>query len=285
MSTKSKPQTLRYKVSLLINRISKALFGDEFFLRKKIKPFIIGFLRLKFRKGFPIKIGGLQTVLFDPTFYFANWENFGGGHNSGFEECVQEACDSNCFLDIGAHIGLYSIPIAIKSNSTKVFSFEPANFNYSMLQKHIKLNKLSNVEAFNVLVGEQADNAIPFLEDDTGINPMNSLADVSKTKGNITTTKEMIRLDDFCKEKGIKPEVMKIDVEGAEIKVLKGSMETLKACKPKIFLSLHPRHIKALGDSTDEITNICQELGYKILTIDGASNEDFHDNEVLLQPI
>jgi len=284
MNVKTKPQTLRYKLSLFINRLSKTFFRDEFFLRKKIKPFIIIFLKLKYKRGFPVNIGGMQRVLFDPTFYFANWENFGGGHNSGFEECFTEAIKSSVFMDIGAHIGLYSIPIALRSPTTKVYSFEPAIFNFNMLSKHIMLNKLDNVEAFNVLVGETKSDTVAFLEDDTGINPMNSLADVSKTKENITTHKSMIQLDDFCRSKNILPEVMKIDVEGAEVQVIKGALETISKCRPKIFLSLHPKHIKALGDNTEDILKIFSELDYRIETYDGRDNSNFRDNEVLLIP-
>ncbi|MCP4914398.1 MAG: FkbM family methyltransferase [Oligoflexia bacterium] len=284
MSIVKKPQTYRYRLSLFVNKVSKSLFNDEFYLRKKIKPFLIGFLKVKYRKGFPVNIGGVQQCLLDPVFYFANWENFGGGHNSGFEECVQEATKSNVFFDIGAHIGLYSVPIALKSKNTKVVSFEPATFNFNMLNRHVSLNNLSNVKVYNVLVGESEDKKVPFLEDDTGINPMNSLADVDKTEGNSTNYKEMIQIDSFCERENIYPDVVKIDVEGAEVLVLNGAKKAFSKSRPKIFLSLHPKHIQQLGGKLEDIHSFAQELDYKITTIDGQDNMDFHDNEVLLAP-
>lgn len=283
MAMSKTDKTLRYKLSLFVNNVSKSLFKDEFYLRKKVKPLLMVALKFKYAKGFPVKIGGKVECLLDPTFYFANWENFGGGHNSGFEECVNEASQSKVFFDVGGHIGLYSIPIAkLQNDNGVVHTFEPASHNYKMLKKHVALNSLKNVSLNNVLVGAEANDNVAFKEDSTGINPMNSLADVDKTEGNDIISKKMIKLDEYCKENQIYPNVMKIDVEGAEVQVLKGAMEVIKKSSPTIYLSLHPKHIVSLGDSMSDITDILNEVGYKCTTIDGRDNSDFHDKEALL---
>ena len=231
-------KTLRYKLSLFVNSVSKSIFNDEFYLRKKIKPFLMVGLKLKYSKGFPVKIGGKVECLLDPTFYFANWENFGGGHNSGFEECVNQASESKVFFDVGGHIGLYTIPIAKMQNGKGVVhTFEPASHNYKMLTKHVSLNSLKNVTLNNVLVGTEASENVAFKEDSSGINPMNSLADVDKTEGSDIISKKMIKLDEYCEKNQVYPEVMKIDVEGAEVQVLRGAKEVIRKSSPTIYLS------------------------------------------------
>ena len=273
-SSKTK-KTLCYRLGLFANALSKLLFKDEFYLRRKIKPLLIGALRARYKSGFPVSIGGVQNCLLDPTFYFANWENFGQEHNSGFSKCVKEATRFKCFFDIGAHIGLYSIPIAKMAPKLKVVSFEPSQSNYNMLKNHIQLNKLSNITCYNVLVGQEKRNDILFHEDESGISAMNSLASIDKVKGYSKNMKSMIQLDSFCDEHNLYPDVMKIDVEGAEVQVLKGAIKIISKVRPQIFLSLHPNHIKSLGDGLEDITKFCNKCDYKIL-IDAKQTVTVH---------
>ena len=102
-------------------------------------------------------------------------------------------------------------------------------------------------------------------------NPINSIVKFDQNKNYKKEKLKKITLDSFCIKSGLIPEVIKIDVEGAEINVLKGAQNTLKKHKPIIYLSIHPRHIKELGSDVNELIILIDEIGYKI--------EDFEGNK------
>ena len=71
----------------------------------------------------------------------------------------------------------------------------------------------------------------------------------------------------FCIPPSI-PDVIKIDVEGSELNVLQGAKNILTQYKPIIFLSVHPEHLKILGQKTIEINNFLEKHEYKIYYTD-----------------
>ncbi|PCI29368.1 MAG: hypothetical protein COB67_04235 [SAR324 cluster bacterium] len=277
------PKTARAKVAYVVNEFSRTFLKDPEFMRKTVKPVVLAGLKLLFgRRGIKVNIGGQGEVRMSPIFYFSNWENFGGQHNKGYASCVQ-ACDGKqIFLDIGAHIGLYSLPISKRlSKDGRIFAFEPSSVNYKTLQDHIHMNQADSIIPLPHLVGAISLDQVDFYEDTDQISPMNSIACTSKTPIKVTRKKQ-ISVDEFCQDMKIIPDVIKIDVEGAEIEVLKGAKKTLREHDPKIFLSVHPVHIKALGKTLDDLASIIEEIGYIPQTVEGKDNSDFHENECLL---
>ena len=68
--------------------------------------------------------------------------------------------------------------------------------------------------------------------------------------------------DLLCNKLSFRPDAIKIDVEGHEVKVLRGLTDILKSCRPSIFIELHPSMIEAEGDTLDEIANLVNDLGF-----------------------
>lgn len=78
--------------------------------------------------------------------------------------------------------------------------------------------------------------------------------------------KDTITIDSFIKKENIKVvDVIKIDVEGAEFKVLKGMSECLKNFKPRLLIEIHPYYIVNVeGDSLKDLCNLIENKGYNI---------------------
>jgi hypothetical protein len=77
---------------------------------------------------------------------------------------------------------------------------------------------------------------------------------------------------------------MKIDVEGAELHVLKGSVKILSQYKPTIFLSVHPRHIAESGGSIEELERFITKIGYLVFNLDGNTVRPAELSEYLVSP-
>jgi len=219
-----------------------------------------------------------------PDFYFSKWESFGDRHNNGYQRCI-DACDSiNCFIDIGAHIGLYTLPISKKLSSYgKVYAFEPSISNFRYLLHNVRYNNLHNVTCVNKLVGQKNIDHVKFYDSVESVSALNSVANVQKPDANFDIVSvPQITLDTFCNTNAVYPDVLKIDVEGAELNVLLGAKNIIKHSQPIIFLSVHPEHLFKLGSSVDELVLEINNQNYSIYNIDGTCADVLDFGEYIL---
>lgn len=241
---------------------------------------------LRFTPAGPVshRIGAYGPFKMNPSFAFSDFAHWGGGPNRGFAACIERCRDKDCVLDVGAHIGLVTLPASqALAAGGRVFAFEPAAANASMLKEHLRLNQIDNVELITALVGAEERSAVPFYEDDqpTGIN---SVVAGDKQAGFTETRRRQVSLDGFCLARGLQPDVIKIDVEGGEIDVLEGGRTVLLRYRPVIFLSVHPAHLEALGQSTEALAALIDALGYDCHDIEGGPAGDLQLDEYLLLP-
>lgn len=134
------------------------------------------------------------------------------------------------FLDLGSFMGYYACFASKYFNKDlKVYAIE-SNKQYSnYIKKSLKENKLENVEVVNEILSDKEENLFVYKE---GVYK-------SKKEDNNSAGIKSITLDKVCLEKKIIPELIKIDVHGAEGKVLMGSEYILKNLVKVILLELH----------------------------------------------
>lgn len=242
------------------------------------------FRTLGLRRPVTTRIGAYGPFRLDGFFAFSNFENWGRGHNDAFSICVETCRGKNCVLDVGAHIGLVALPVAsVVGPRGRVICFEPAQANRNLLLEHAALNGFANVEVVPSLVGAKPLAVTRFFEMDQPTG-MNSIVAQESRQAYRETRHDQVSLDSFCTERGITPDVIKIDVEGAEVGVLRGARELLSRCGPVIFLSVHPREIAALNESVDDLAGLIEELGYDLRDVQGNKPTRFELREYVLTP-
>ena len=141
-----------------------------------------------------------------------------------------EISEGDYIIDGGAFKGETSFWFLSKG-ARKIYAFEPDSYSFSILSKNIKRNKVS-------------DKIIPVkkvLTNRIGSFSMYATGDgdsIIHKEGNKTV--EGITLDSFVEKEGInKLDFIKLDVEGAELEVLKGAVETIKRLKPKMAITVY----------------------------------------------
>jgi FkbM family methyltransferase len=140
-------------------------------------------------------------------------------------------------IDIGAHIGYYSLLFAKCVGSTgRVFSFEPLPGNFALLQKNIQLNNLRQVTTINQAIFS-GNREITLTVPEDQPNPGSGSAYIHGGAQEFRV--EAISVDAFCEKSGIRPDILKMDVEGAEYEVLMGARETISQNRPKLLIELH----------------------------------------------
>lgn len=231
------------------------------------------------------RIGSYGPFRLDGRFAFSDFGNWGRGHNAAFLACIEACRGRQTFFDVGAHVGLVTLPASqVLAPGGRVHAFEPGRDNGLFLRRHIELNGIVNVTVIPSLVGDAARRDVAFFEQegDSGLNTTAaSVLRVDATR----STREQITLDNYCDANGAAPDVIKIDVEGAEVAVLRGAAATLRRARPLIVLSVHPRHLLALNSSVAELEQLLPSLGYRAKHPDGSVAEHLAFGEYLVTPV
>jgi len=140
-------------------------------------------------------------------------------------------------IDIGSHVGYYSLLFAKCVGPTgRVFSFEPLPENLALLRKNVQLNKLTNVHSLSYALFSRAGELSLSVPSES---PNSGDGSVIHERGSKHVLVPAITLDSFCASANIQPDILKMDVEGAEYDVLLGAQETISKCRPKLLIELH----------------------------------------------
>jgi FkbM family methyltransferase len=175
--------------------------------------------------------------------------------------------DGDIFFDIGANIGWYSIRVALSRRAAMVFCFEPIPKTYRYLQKNLDLNSVPNVQAHNFGFSNQAGK-LPFYYYPEGSGNASS-AILTQRMDMENVSCEVRILDDYITETGGGVDFIKCDVEGAELLVFKGGLETIAREKPIVFSEILRKWSKKFNYNPNEIFHLFREQGYQSFTVKG----------------
>lgn len=167
------------------------------------------------------------------------------------------------FVDVGSNFGYYTLLASkLVGKSGKVFSFEPDPYNFSLMQRNIKINKCSNVLCVNKAVGEK-DEKISFYIDVENLGRHNLIPNWSKH----ILTVDQISLDNFL-PKGSRVNIVKIDIEGGEELAIKGIKKIIQK-KPsiKLLIEFFPERIRQNNLNPANLKRLISSLGFSIYEI------------------
>jgi FkbM family methyltransferase len=147
---------------------------------------------------------------------------------------IIDSFTKNCIVvDAGAHLGMYTIPIAkrILSKKGKVISFEPQKMFYYSLCGSLALNDIDNVEAHQKALGDSFSKITLTPVNYSDPNNFGGISGKGNNEGGEVV--EVVTIDNLNLER---LDLLKIDVENMEFEVLDGAIETIKKYKPVIVL-------------------------------------------------
>ncbi|GIV38771.1 MAG: hypothetical protein KatS3mg033_0571 [Thermonema sp.] len=178
------------------------------------------------------------------------------------------------FIDVGANIGLFSL-LASKyvGESGRVIAFEPASTAYRRLQENIELNNLKNIQAHQMALSSR-DGQAELKVASEGYDAWNSLAKPSSGKVVGSEIVPTLTLDSFLQKEGVGSiSLIKIDVEGWEIPVLRGAKELLNlANAPTLIVEFTEENAQNAGFSCKELYQLLVDYGYKLFTYNATKN-------------
>ena len=176
------------------------------------------------------------------------------------------------FIDVGANIGTFTLVAARRAVKGQVHAFEPSAHHFARLAHNVALNDFKNVTLNRKGLYDQPGEAVLFLPSQTG--EMNNSGAASLYTSGLEETRQvseavsLIRLDDYVREKSIgRVDIIKIDIEGAELKALEGARETIARFRPLVFMELDLDNLGRAERSPEEVLQYWKSLNYEVSII------------------
>lgn len=238
-------------------------------LLRPVAPWLSGrFLRRVPLVGrFEVPLATGETVLFDSRGGDGILRRLYWHRQLGFEESVQRvfarlARRSRTILDIGANTGLYTLLAARVNPTARIWAFEPLPAAFSGLERNVQLNRLTHVSIECAALTDRDGWIELHVPRSTRFIPT-----MASTSADFRPDCQVLRvramtLDDHVRCRGVETvDLLKIDTEATEPRVLAGGMETLRRHRPLIVCEVLE------GMTEDALEQLLAPLGYRYFWI------------------
>lgn len=172
-------------------------------------------------------------------------------------------------LDIGANVGFYTTLFSrLVGEAGHVYALEPDPFSFDILARRVRRPRFRNVTTDQLALGDREGTTTLFCSmvnrADNRTHPSHEGVPVERVVVPLTT------LDAFCARRGIdRIDVVKMDVQGAEVAVFHGMRRTVERCRPQwMFLEFAPADLRGAGTSPEEFWGVLQGYGYTPYALD-----------------
>lgn len=157
-------------------------------------------------------------------------------------------------FDVGAHAGYYTLLASFRVGAGgRVFAFEPDPRNARYLRGNVAVNERTNVHVEEAAVSDREGRSAFGGGSGTGTR---------RLTGDGEMEVRTITLDGFRSEHPVVPSVIKVDVEGAEERLLRGARATLRGSRPVLFLSTHGEEV------AEACLHLLDDMGYRTEPVD-----------------
>lgn len=175
------------------------------------------------------------------------------------------------FYDLGGNVGYYAFIANQYISKGKIYSFEPMAANIEIFKQHLQLNakrmQHNNIELLPYAVSDR-EKEVAFSNNDKAIEGNTYVNSKVESVSSKSLLIKCYSVDGLLRLGYKKPDLIKIDVEGAEYDVLQGAMETLVQYKPNILLATHDCHLPGVQKLC---VDLLKGLGYQLTLL---SNEN-----------
>jgi FkbM family methyltransferase len=167
------------------------------------------------------------------------------------------------FMDIGAYQGIYSLVAGNKlQQDGTIIAFEPSPREYRRLRMHLCLNGLSGARAEQIALGATA-KPTTFFQVITGDTARNGLRPPACSDPVAKISVNLISLDDYVTRRQLtRLDIIKLDVEGGEMDVLRGAAGVLAKFRPLLICEVLDATTQVWGYNARQIISTLQDEGY-----------------------
>jgi|GEM_PF-7072351 len=188
----------------------------------------------------------------------SDWHLPVGGHERGLIKIFKKIKSDSIFVDVGAHVGTWALPLS--PFFRKVIAFEPNPLAYKSLLKNVKLNKMNNVIVENMALWNNPTGKLKMVlynaPSHSTLLKKHPLENVTGDKIGETKVK-VTSLDYYLRSDKERIGLIKIDVEGGEVKVIEGAINTIEQHRPSLVIEVHTE------ENRSKIKDLLSSVGLK----------------------
>lgn len=226
----------------------------------------------------PVKMKNGSVMRLDPRSRTEEWAFWTGSYDDNVISLLGRCLSpGSVVLDVGAQIGFYSIALGLRARDVggSVYSFEPVQRNFRRLRENIEANKLGTVvRPFNIALGNEEGEIRMAVESEGGASSGNAVwvrsgvgellesncVATVKTLDSVTAAESITGCD-----------LMKIDIEGAEMLCFEGGTQFLRQCRPVIWGEFSAFWMAKHGSSIREVFALFVPLDYRFYRWSGRA--------------
>ena len=176
-------------------------------------------------------------------------------------------------IDVGANIGIFTVLMAQAIGDRRVLSIEPTPVVARRLQHNISGNRVAaNVVVEQCAVGSESGsvtiNTVDGMEEYSRVGEMVLPNTAGKTISSVVVPTHT--LDELVARHSLKPTLIKIDIEGSEMRALSSATVILNKHRPTILAEVDDRMLTSAGSSAAEVLAFLRSRGYVVQRVDGA---------------
>jgi FkbM family methyltransferase len=177
--------------------------------------------------------------------------------------------------DIGGWEGIITIFLArAVGEGGRVITFEPNPECQARILNNVRLNQFQNVQVQKVGLGRQADKGtLVYSSQSMGVGSLQEdiKAHLLAEKGATAIQVDIDTLDHQISSYHLpEPDFIKIDVEGLELDVLLGMINTITRCKPRLFIEIHGADVPKKIENARNLVSYLSQYGYSILHVESG---------------
>jgi FkbM family methyltransferase len=189
-------------------------------------------------------------------------------------------------LDVGSFLGIYAILEARRAGpGGRVIAIEPTASSAAIARRHFAWNSGGAPIALIEAAAGDAPGRTSFYEyDEPYVNALAAAADV--TAAPRLSAVRVVTLDDVCRESGILPTFIRMDVQGAEFLALRGAREVIRAAGSRLTIvaEMHPQCWPAFGIDREFARATLSSLGLEGTPLEPGSDLFARDGHAILRP-
>lgn len=205
------------------------------------------------RRGIPVTVGGVSFLL-SPESAGALDAHYEQGK---FEAVLDPIRPGDVVFDLGAHQGLYTLAMMQRVGAGgRVVAFEPCPASFRVLRRNLDLNPERARVVLEPLAVAGTSGTTELWVDEADLTSSSLTSRAGRP-----VRVETVSLDDYCARTGLRPRHLKIDVEGAELDVLRGAEALLRSTPG---LRLHLEVHAAPGLDLEELARFLRERGFSL---------------------
>ncbi len=172
------------------------------------------------------------------------------------ENVIKKA--KNCIIDVGGHLGFFSLMASALNPTVPIFTFEPHSGNYEILKQNLKENRIKSVHPKQLAVNDSIEQIdLQLSQEDLNHSIIKAIEPTGESQKVQTTTLERI----FQKNRIERCDLLKLDCEGSEYDIIYSAPDDLLKKIQTIFLEYHEWDQKG---ASDKLKNYLIAKGYKV---------------------